>query len=377
MIVMCVCHFDETNAYGGLEKQAKLLSQTLMARGRDLIVLASTRRFLRKRRTDANGLTTRFFWTYTTPQVSGKKLPASLIWALQVLAWTYWHRKKITAFHSHQIRIHAFVGAIAQKFWGIPHILKSASGGTGADIKTIGSHKYFGRAGRNFIIRNTQAFIATTQSIRDDLREYGVPDNKIKIIPNGMTLPAEIPQYLNRHKRCIFLGRLASDKNVLQLAVAAEQSMLSTDYYLDIYGKGDQQEDLVRLLQDRGMKHVSYKGFVENTFELLPHYGWLLLPSEAEGLSNAMLEAMACGVVPLATRVSGCLDHIIPGETGHFFADTSVQSLADGVSQICATSEDIWRVLSGNVRRYSVARFSIDHVADEYVSLYQRLQGQG
>jgi len=373
MIVMCVCHFDETNAYGGLEKQAKLLSQRLLGRVRDLIVIASTRELSRAKHYESHGLKTRLFWTYTTPQVSGKKLPASLVWALQVLMWTFWNRKKITVFHSHQIRIHAFVGAIAQKYWGIPHVAKSASGGPGADIKTIGSHKYFGRRGRDFIIRNTQAFIATTQSIRDDLLEYGVPDHKIAVIPNGLSFPAEAPRFAKRSKRCVFLGRLSSDKNILKLAMAAEAVMLNTDYYLDIYGQGELRPELEKLLHDRDMKHVSYKGFVENTFELLPQYGWLMLPSDAEGLSNAMLEAMACGVVPLTTRVSGCVDHIIPDETGYFFQDVSPQSLIEGISLICGAPESRWETLSDNVRRYSAARFSIDRVADEYIKLYRIL----
>lgn len=375
MIVMCICHFDDTNSSGGLDKQARLLSRTLQDKQQELVVLASTRKFSRAGWAEMDGLRVRFFWTYTTPQVSGKKLPASLLWALQVLLWTCFHRKRITVFHSHQIRIHAFVGAIAQKFWGIPHVLKSATGGAGADIKAIGSHKYFGAGGRRFIIRNTHTFIATTQSIKEDLLQYGVTEDQIELIPNGLILPQTLTQGpAHRHTRCIFLGRLASDKNILNLARAAEASMRGTDFHLDIYGKGELQPVLEQLLQEMQARHVSYRGFANDTLALLPNYGWLLLPSEAEGLSNAMLEAMACGVVPVATRVSGCVDHITPGETGYFFAGTDEQALQAGIDHLCSLSAADWSVLTDKVSLYARGRFAIEKIADAYIDLYRRLR---
>ena len=176
MIVMLICHYDDTNSMGGLEKQARLLSRVLRSSGYDVVVLASTRKLFRAGWTYDDGIPVRYFWTYTTPQVSGRHLPAALLWAIQLLIWIFLNRSKISVLHCHQIRIHAFVAAIASKLWKIPSILKSAVGGTGADISAIGSRKYFGPAGRRFIIRNTNVFIAITPTIRNDLLFYGVPE---------------------------------------------------------------------------------------------------------------------------------------------------------------------------------------------------------
>lgn len=376
MIVKCLCHFDDTNSSGGLDKQARLLAKTLLEKEEDVVVVASTRKWSRAGWQEVDGLRVRFFWTYTTPQVSGKKLPASLIWAFQVLIWVFLHRRTISVFHSHQIRIHAFVGAIAQKFWRIPHVLKSATGGAGADIRAIGTYKYFGRPGRNFIIRNTAVFIATTESIVLDLKQYSVGEQQIRVIPNGLVMPVldAVPDARERWRKSVFLGRIDADKNVLPLAAAGLRANSDMGFYLDIYGRGNELPQLKTLLEQNGQNDtVRYAGFVSNTQDILPLYGWMLLPSNAEGLSNAMLESMACGVVPVATRVSGCVDHIKPGETGYFLDGVDLDSLVQALRFVASVDFDQWYAMSQTVRDYALRHFDIQQVADQYITLYREL----
>lgn len=378
MIVMCVCHFDDTNAIGGLEKQARKLSQVIGQQGKQVVVLSSTRKLSNAGWCERDGVRTRLFWTYDTPQVSGKKLPAALIWAFQLLVWVIWNRKKIEVIHGHQIRIHAFVGAIGNKFLRIPHILKSGTGGAGADIKAIGSYKYFGSAGRKFVIKNTTKFIATTETIRDDLLSFNVPLTKVEIIPNGLSIPsvenemAPAPPY----NRFVFLGRLDEDKNVLALAEAAESIFQKTkgDYQLDIFGRGPLEQALSEAVSR--YRHVKYSGFVENTWSVLPHYHYLLLPSSGEGLSNAMLEAMSCGVVPVTTRVSGCVDHIVDGVNGFFLDGTDVGSIKRTLEKVVNLDVQSWQRISAQTRTHAQQNFSIEDVATRYTALYERLRDE-
>jgi glycosyltransferase involved in cell wall biosynthesis len=377
MIVMLVCHFDDTNIIGGLEGQAGLLSRNLALQGEDVVVLSSTRRPSRAGWHVFDGLRTRLFWTYTTPQVSGRKLPASLIWAAQLLVWIFINRRKIDVLHGHQIRIHAFVGAIARKFWGIPHILKSATGGEGADIKAIGSRKYLGEAGRRFVIGNTDRFIAISATISDDLRSHGVPDDKIVLIPNGLVIPDldSSTDAAVRVGRSVFFGRLAPDKNALPLARAAAETLAGTGLSLDFYGRGAQLRELEAIVAENGGRGVSYRGFSGGkAAEILGGYGWLLLPSDAEGLSNAMLEAMASGVVPVATRVSGCIEHIVPGETGFFFEGVDAASLKQGLILVASVGVDKWAKMSRAVRSYAIERFDILKVTKAYRDLYRTIE---
>jgi len=362
---------------GGLEQQVRLLGKALLEEGKDVVILGSTRKLSRSGWHDEDGLPIRLFWTYTTPQVSGKKLPASLIWAAQVLVWMFLHRKEISLFHGHQIRIHAFVGAIARKYWAIPNILKSATGGVGADIRAIGTHKYFGAWGRRFIIRNTDCFIATTKSIKDDLQAYLVPETKIRIIPNGLVYPSNsnsAPAKF-RARRALFLGRIAEDKNTPALARAAGPIAHPDTLTVHFFGRGEDLPKLRAALSSVANPSVAYCGVTCDPGAVLPEYGYLLLPSNAEGLSNAMLEAMAHGVVPITTRVSGCIDHIVPGETGFFFDGTDVGSLQRGLETIQSISLNQWQQMSQRVAKYVKDRFDIGDVAASYSTLYVNLLG--
>jgi glycosyltransferase involved in cell wall biosynthesis len=371
MIVMCICHFDETNASGGLEKQARLLSKSLRDKGKDVVVLASTRSWRKQGWCVEEDLPVRYFWCYASPQVSGRYLPASLMWGLQVLIWSVMNRRKIEVFHCHQIRIHAFVGALLKRIFGIPHISKSATGGAGVDIRAIGTRKYFGKTGRKFVVRNTTTFIATTKSIETDLMEYGVREQQIRVIPNGLVFkPIQPSSNENRHKRFLFLGRLSQDKNVLNL-IRSALLINDEDFRLDIFGRGDLEDEVRRLLSSSNK--VIYRGFVEDPSALLSSYGYLVLPSSAEGLSNAMLEAMTAGVVPVATRVSGCVDHIVPGVTGYFMDGVDEISIKQAVTSCLNVTSQHWQTMSENVTAYSRSRFSIESVTDEYLNLYSDL----
>lgn len=376
MIVMMICHYDDTNSSGGLDKQARLLSRTMRAAGHDVVMLASTRKWARAGWTNDEGVPVRYFWTYASPQVSGRYFPAALIWAFQLLLWVIWNRRKIKVIHCHQIRIHAFVAAMASKFFGLPSILKSGTGGNGADIKAISSRKYFGPPGGRFISRHSTCFIATTKSIEEDLVLYGVDKGKIVTIPNGLALPpfSDAAPDPGRALKALFLSRLAPDKNAPELAYAALRWTSGRGSQVHFWGHGHMKGELEKVIAAGGKQsRVRYCGYAENPSEILERYGFLLLPSDAEGLSNSMLEAMAHGVVPVTTKVSGCVDHILPGTTGFFFEGVDYSSLMHGLVQIGRVPVEQWRQMSRTVKSYAYERFDIAKVMNAYVELYGRL----
>ena len=375
MIAMVICHFDETNSLGGLERQAGLLAKTLVDQGEQVVILGSTRAFKNARWTERSGVPVRLFWTYTSPQLSGRHLPAALIWAVQLLFWLVWHRKKVRVVHCHQLRIHAFVSSLARRWIGIPNVSKSATGGDGADIRAIGTRKYFGSWGRSFVIRNTDAFVATTDSIANDLIRFGVPSDKIRTIPNGLEIPDNIPSGPNdRFRKCIFVGRFEDDKNVVPLAKAASDRLTDTNVSLDFYGGGSLEPEIKVVIQDG--HQVNLKGQVDRIEPLLNGYGWLILPSKAEGLSNAMLEAMTYGVVPVVTSVSGSVDHIVEGENGLFLQAGDSSGIAAGLDRIVGTTEEGWKSLSRSAMNYAQSRFDINAVSLKYKKLYRDLEDQ-
>jgi glycosyltransferase involved in cell wall biosynthesis len=157
---------------------------------------------------------------------------------------------------------------------------------------------------------------------------------------------------------------------------AALSTASDTGLALDIYGRGQDAEEVASLIAAKPDGGVRYMGHVDNTIEVLEDYGWLFLASKAEGLSNAMLEAMAQGVVPVATRVSGCVDHIFPGETGFFLEGFDQASIEDGLRLVSKVTPQAWAEMSRRARSYARARFDIKVVTANYQDLYRSLASE-
>ena len=373
MTVMVLCHFDETNPFGGLEKQAGRLAAALRRSGENVVLLASTRKRANAGWRTVNGVPVRLFWTFESPALGGRHLPAALLWAVQVFAWIYRWRDKTKIVHGHQIRIHAFAGALARRLLNIPLVLKSASGGPSADIKTIGSRKYFGPLGRRFVNAATDRFVATTASIADDLKAFGVPASKISVIPNGVEVsgatvntPAEM-----RRRRFVFLGRMARDKNVIALARAAAQVVRQEGVTLTFIGEGEDEQAVREIAA--GHPEIECLGFLETPEPKLAEYGYLFLPSNSEGLSNAMLEAMTRGVAPVAARVSGCVDYIDPGRNGFFLDGVDEASIVEGLRRAARTPIETWEQWSRAASKLADSEFSMESVVLKYKMLYRDL----
>jgi glycosyltransferase involved in cell wall biosynthesis len=377
MIVMMLCHYNAELPMGGLTKQAGLLSRTLMEAGEDVVILSSTRVPSRAHEQTLKGVRTRLFWTYASPQRAGLHMPAALFWAAQLLIWIAVRRKHIRVLHVHEIRIHAFVAALARKWFGIPTVMKSALGGEKADLKVIGSRRFWGAGGRAFVIRNADCFVATTSTIAEDLALWGAPAARTKVIPNGAEMPPAEPVRpdAERARRFVYLGRLHDgDKNILAMAEAFIRVADGRELTLDVYGSGPDEPRLQALIERSGSRAVVLKGWAEKPRDVLPRYGHLLLPSHREGLSNAMIEAMACGVVPVVTNVSGAADHIRSGENGWLIASPAVADIERALTLAAEKTSEEWAAMADGAGRYARETFGIDTVAARYRELYASLR---
>jgi glycosyltransferase involved in cell wall biosynthesis len=94
-----------------------------------------------------------------------------------------------------------------------------------------------------------------------------------------------------------------------------------------------------------------------------------VLPSVSEGLSNALLEAMASGLAVLGSRVGGTAETVRPDVTGLLFGPQDGVELRRGIARFLSEPE-LGRRLGASARAQAVAEFAIDRVADEYKKMY-------
>jgi len=126
-----------------------------------------------------------------------------------------------------------------------------------------------------------------------------------------------------------YLGRLSDEKGVMNLIFSAKQICENRDdIQFIIAGDGYLREKIEQFIAQNGLnKKIHLIGWIphEDTSFFLQSLKLLVIPSYTEGLPNALLEAMACGIPVLATPVGAIPDFIKDGKTG-FIMKSNVPS---------------------------------------------------
>ena len=98
----------------------------------------------------------------------------------------------------------------------------------------------------------------------------------------------------------------------------------------------------------------------------------LLLPSEQESFGLAALEAMACEVPVVASRVGGVPEVVDDGETGFLSAVGDVDKMADDASRLL-TDEKLRREMGKRARASAVSRYNTDLIIPQYIEFYEQV----
>jgi glycosyltransferase involved in cell wall biosynthesis len=384
LVVMLTCQFVEI--MGGAEKQCLSLSTALEDLGENVVVLSS--RVPGVSVDDGKiGIRVIRFWCPSPPQLAGRHLLSSLLWAVQTFVWIALHRRSIKVVHAHQLRINAYVAAVASKLLNLPAVLKLGVGGSENDLVVIGRRKYlFGSAGVRFVIRYASRFVAISKQIENDLMDHGVPASSIVSIPNGVDLrryAAELDvtraaraESLKRATVLSFVGRLSSEKNVLSMISGLHSVPAPDGAMVILAGDGPLRAAIEAKLQSaRNPLKVSLLGTVADVREILHRSHFFLLLSNSEGLSNALLEALAAGVVPIITDMSGARD-VIPFEDYPFFSASGHEiDIARTINKAYALDPAIWLRWSQRLSAHAARSFDLSAVAARYIELYRALSG--
>jgi glycosyltransferase involved in cell wall biosynthesis len=163
------------------------------------------------------------------------------------------------------------------------------------------------------IWRDASSVVANSEGLRT-LALRSAPGQPIGVIPNGIDAalfsPAATDMAGRDHgKRIVCVGRLIERKGVRELLEAF--SLVTDempDAHLDLIGSGKLERFLERKIHARGLaQRVTLHGSVPH--DELPHHlqrgSVFVLPSHAEGMSNALLEAMGCGLPVVVTETGG------------------------------------------------------------------------
>ena len=106
--------------------------------------------------------------------------------------------------------------------------------------------------------------------------------------------------------------------------------------------------------------------------ELLPVADLMIMPSEMESFGLAALEAMACGVPPIATRVGGVPELIADGKNGLLFGIGDVDAMASAAIELLR-GETRLQMMAQAARKTAQDRFCASRIIPQYEAYYERV----
>lgn len=172
---------------------------------------------------------------------------------------------------------------------------------------------------------------------------------------------------------CLYLGRLNHDKGVLDLARAFAQ-VASTNPNAELWVVGPDEanwfEQMQALLGD-AMRQVKRVGFTPEPERFMQAADLFCLPSYREGFGSSVIEAAACGVPALASRIYGLTDAVAEGKTGWMFEAGNVADLTDKLSSLMSNPAE----LAGKgqaARIYAETVFAEETITGAMVDFYKK-----
>ena len=217
------------------------------------------------------------------------------------------------------------------------------------------------------------AIVVNCEFVRRNLEaEEGVPSGRIRLCYNGVDLDEFRPHESPRGSLTIGVVCALRPEKDLGTLIDAFARLKHSGLKLLIAGSGSMLEQLRSQAQLRGLApDCIFAPATANVAECLRSIDIFVLPSRSEALSNSLLEAMACGCCPVASRVGGNVELICHGENGMLFEAGDADELCR-VLTLLISHPELRRELS--LRARSVAEcFSISASARRMEAIYTEL----
>lgn len=362
---------SELEAGGGAESQVRTLAKRLEELGHQVTVVTpmldnSPRRSAQRHAKVAVG---RLDYP-RRPGIGG------LVLNLRLAAFLWRQRHRYDAWHVHIGHNLGATTCLVGTFLKKPVVVKVSGWWELEEGVLARDAGLLGRAARA-CLRKATATQAISSRIANELERCGFPRERIVMLPNAVDLSRFRARALDRAPgqpfTVVFVGRLVDEKGLPTLLEAwAEAFGGSRDVRLKLVGEGPNEGALRAQARSLGIDGaVEFPGFISRVEEALADAHVGVLPSRIEGLSNVLLEFMACGLPTIASQVSGSEDFIVTGKNGWLFPVGDVKALAGHLRSAYALSGEQLAEMGRQARADVEAKAALDTVIGRLLALYR------
>ena len=313
-------------------------------------------------------------------RLAGEGPVASLVYVATALVDVARRRGSTDVVHAHGALSPATI-AVAATLLGIPAVVTPLGAGPPGDLQRL-RRKRGGRMRLRLLVRRVH-FVALSDELAAELASFSVPPGRIHAIPNGFDTKRYRPADAEERQRlrarlglpgdrftAVFVGRLHPVKNVETL-IGAAAKVPEVDVL--IVGDGGDRPRLERLVRDLDVgERVRFCGERDDVADLLRAADAFVLPSHGEGMSNALIEAMGCGLACVVAAAVGGAAQLVGADRGVAVPAVDVGAWAAALDHL-AREPTQRRALGEAAARFVHESFPLERTAERLSSLYREL----
>ena len=275
----------------------------------------------------------------------------------------------------------AWAAVTACRSLGRPVVLRAEGAGQTGDV----AWQRKARFGRIIAAacRTADAIIAPSSLVRTELLDAGYDAGRVHLIRNAVCCrmfrpPSPAERQAARLRWGLegpvigYIGRLAPEKGLEELLAAWPEVRRRHRSATLLIAGGPPDAPAARCVGR--LDGALYVGELGDPRQMLHALDFFVLPSRFEGISIALLEAMACGVVPLTSRIEGNCEVLgEPGHCGLMFRSGAPLELAEAVCEALESTVQQWNDWSEAARRRVCELFNLEQNAQRHLELFESL----
>ncbi len=252
----------------------------------------------------------------------------------------------------------------------------------GTDVTIVGSHPSFKPITR-FALNISDGVTAVSESLRKDIINCIEVNNDIKVIYNFVDTKVFSNRNRGKYRSCFAPGdeklvcHMSNFRPVkrVEKVLKVFQNVLNSGICakLLLVGDGPERAKMENECRELGIcDKTMFLGKKEAVHEILRCCDLFLLPSDTESFGLAALEAMACEVPVIATRVGGLPELVDDGKSGYLFEKKDIKGMSDAAISILS-DDNLRKKLGLAGVRLARSEFNKDKIISQYENYYEEI----
>ena len=284
--------------------------------------------------------------------------------------------------HAHYAVPHAAAAYLARQIMvahptdRVPRVMTTLHG---TDITLVGSDPSYAETVA-FCIDQSDGVTAVSESLRADTCQLLGITREITVIPNFLDAARfsrrGLPRRPRSRPRIVHISNFRPVKRIAAVVDVFARVRAQGPATLVLVGEGPELEPARQRLRSLGLDgDVEYAGERLDIVDVLSQADVFLLPSATESFGLAALEAMACEVPVVASRVGGLPEVIDDGVTGFLHLPDDIEGMAGSIVNLVSNPALHARIAQA-ARQVAVERFSAARIVPLYEAAYAALAGE-